>query len=223
MFFKEIIKLVAPHVCFVCGRTGELACAGCLESAVTRKAATCYRCNRLSPEFKTCHKCRPHSRLRRVIVASQYEGVVKQLIHMLKYENGVDAAPLLAELIGRRLSPLSSQYDVIVPVPIQPRKYRQRGYNQAELLARSLSKRLGLIVVRVLYRRGSVSQVGANRTTRLTQLEGKVYLHKSQVIAGKRILLVDDVVTTGGTLNECAKVLKAGGAKSVDAAVVAKH
>lgn len=119
---------------------------------------------------------------------------------------------------------LPANIDLIVPVPAAPQRFRQRGYNPAQLLARELARELHLPLVDALAHLGNQRQVGAGRTQRLAQAEQAFAVAKSNPIVGARVLLVDDVVTTGATLSACAGALKAVGAKTVWAAVaVAKH
>ncbi|MEX0749026.1 MAG: phosphoribosyltransferase family protein [Candidatus Saccharimonadales bacterium] len=223
MFFKQILKLIAPHTCRRCGATGELVCRDCLPYLDNPRAETCYNCNRLSPSFRTCSRCRKQSQLYRVVVASQYDGLVKELIRYLKYENGIDATTPLARLLATKLVSLEQSYDVITWAPTTARSFRRRGYNQAAELARALARLMDLPCIETGYKAGRLRQVGADRKQRLIQVRGSIKLRSTDRVKGLRVLLVDDVVTTGATLNECARLLRAGGAKRVDAVVVAKH
>lgn len=223
MFFKQVLKLIAPHTCRRCGTTGELVCPTCLPYLDNPRAETCYSCNRLSPSFRTCRRCRSQSQLHRVVVASQYDGLVKELIHYLKYENGIDAIGPLSELLETKLSCLSHHYDVVTWAPTTARSFRRRGYNPAAELARALARLLNIPCIETGYKMGRLRQVGADRKQRLTQARGSIMIRNPERVAGLRVLIVDDVVTTGATLNECARLLRAAGAKRVDAVVVAKN
>lgn len=158
-----------------------------------------------------------------MVTASHYEGVVKELIYSLKYSNTIDASYPLARLIAQRLGDPTRHYDLMTWVPASSRRFRQRGYNQAAKITIELAAMTGLPYRELLYRRGSTRQVGSGRSKRLQQLSGQIYVNSNQTIKGQRVLLIDDVVTTGGTLSECARVLYEDGAKTIDAAVVAKH
>lgn len=149
-----------------------------------------------------------------------FEDSIKELISRLKYKNVVAAADPLANAL---LVEAGYEYDLILPVPSSTKRFRQRGYNQSVLIRRTLSKHMGIPYHEALGRFGDTRQVGANRKERLTQLEGMFYVRKPAHVHGQRILLVDDVVTTGTTIHECAATLKAAGACSISAAVVAKH
>jgi len=117
----------------------------------------------------------------------------------------------------------SRNFDVIVPVPLHPARRRERGFNQAELLARSLSRLTGLPVMLVLERvRYTTTQTAFDRTERMENLRNAFRLRPARNVRGSRVLLVDDVLTTGSTLSECARVLKESGASSVHAATAAR-
>ena len=220
MLTKWIINHLAPNLCVRCGDEGALACEECSDFIATRRAETCYRCNKLSPGFRTCKRCRAHSDIRSVIVSSRFESETKQLIYMLKYENCIDASKPLAQMIYAQLS-FSGTYDHLVAVPTSGARLRQRGYNQAYEIAKKLGKMLGTKPLPCLRRVDHKEQIGAGRIARFEQVQGSIK-GTGRDLSGKRLLLVDDVVTTGATLHECAKALKEMGAKSIDAAVVAK-
>jgi ComF family protein len=115
------------------------------------------------------------------------------------------------------------RFDVIVPVPLHPARERERGFNQAALLARSLAVRTGLPVKPVLERiRYTTTQTAFDRAERMENLHNAFRLRRRQDVQGLRVLLVDDVLTTGSTLSECARVLKQARASSVYAATAAR-
>ncbi len=217
----RLAGLIAPHSCLVCNREGSLLCGDCRVTAVITKRATCYRCNAISESGKTCNSCRSSSVLSGVIVASHYDGQVKELIGRLKFQQTVAAAEVLAELLTPLLD--SAQFDLVAAVPAAPSRYRARGYNQAELIAKAVARRLGLPYSRPLVRLGNARQLGQSRQSRLEQMSQAFEAKSTPLIQDARILLVDDVLTTGATLNACASELKKMRAKGVWGAVAAKH
>jgi ComF family protein len=115
------------------------------------------------------------------------------------------------------------QFDLIVPVPLHPAKRRERGFNQAELLAESLTDRVSAPLRPVLERtRYTTTQTAFDRSERMENLRGAFRLRKNSDVRHLRVLLIDDVLTTGSTLSECARVLKKAGATSVCAATAAR-
>jgi ComF family protein len=115
------------------------------------------------------------------------------------------------------------QFDIIVPVPLHPTRQRERGFNQAGLLAELLSTRISIPCKRVLKRiRYTTTQTALDRAERMENLHNAFRLRKNADVRGLHVLLIDDVLTTGSTLSECARVLKRGGAISVHAATAAR-
>lgn len=218
--FKTLVRILAPNLCIRCGKEGAITCRFCLPLIAYAKSSTCFMCNSQTDNFTTCKNCRRKTRLRRVYVAGYYDGYVKDLITRFKYSNAMEASSPLAALVTTRIS---AEHGLIVPVPSSSKRFRQRGYNPAHLLAKEISKHTGAVCVETLGRIGHSRQVGTDRRKRLAQLQGAFYACKPELIKGKKILLIDDVVTTGATLSECAEVLHRHGAKKIDAAVVAKH
>jgi ComF family protein len=128
---------------------------------------------------------------------------------------------LFAALDDERLR--GRQFDIIVPVPLHPARQRERGFNQAALLADLLSVRIAIRRRSLLERiRYTTTQTAFDRAERMENLHNAFRLRKNMDVRGLRVLLVDDVLTTGSTLSECARVLKRGGATSVHAAMAAR-
>ncbi len=153
-------------------------------------------------------------------VGTYYDEPVKEFIAKVKYERSGSQIKLGTQLITGRL--YEEDFDVVTWVPAAPSRGRQRGYNQAELLAKSLSRELELPMQRLLYRFNTGTQVGQSRVSRLKRVRDQFY-PATKDLKGKRVLVVDDVLTTGATLSECARQLKKSGAKSVWGAALAKH
>lgn len=165
--------------------------------------------------------------------AFDYEGGIREAIHRLKFNDRPGNASVLVNLSYPLLEPVlcfkkppfnrSAKYDIIIPVPIHFLKKRQRGYNQSRLLADSLAKLMQIpvrenVLVKVL---NTPSQSTLGRGDRYENLKGAFKVKKKEKVSGLRILLVDDVMTTGSTLEQCGKALMAAGASQVDAYVVA--
>ena len=148
-----------------------------------------------------------------------YEGVLRELIHLYKYGKVRTLALPLSGLLVRAL-PRDETFDAAVPVPLYWRRRLQRGFNQAELLARGLSRRTGIPVVTALGRvRPTPNQAGLSTSAR-RQNVAKAF--RARDVQGKRILLIDDVMTTGATAASCALALKQAGARRVALLTVAR-
>ena len=150
-----------------------------------------------------------------------YEGTLRELIHLFKYSRIQTLARPLGNLLAKAL-PREQNFDVIVPMPLHWRKRWQRGFNQAELLAREISRRTHIPVRRLLRRvRNTSAQAGLTNAKRRLNVSG-AFRAKDRSLEGKRVLLVDDVLTTGATGAACARALKNAGARQVTLLTVAR-
>lgn len=232
--FRGLVSLLYPAFCAGCGasvESGEQLCTRCLEEAPRLRAPFCERCSQpFSGAFTdsfTCENC--HDRILHfdaAISCYRSRGVVREVMHDFKYGKRLHLRHplgrwLCAALDDPRLA--QRRIDCIVPVPLHPARERERGFNQAEILAHALSRRSGL-PVRVLLRRTryTTTQTQFDRHQRMENLAGAFRLRRGADVQDCRVLLVDDVLTTGSTLSECAGVLKRAGALSVHAATAAR-
>ncbi|MBI1874467.1 MAG: ComF family protein [Acidobacteria bacterium] len=214
----ERIRLITPPACRLCGDPLPSWRTATLENG------TCPRCRRAPG-----HIDRGGS-------AGHYEGALRSIVHALKYEGRRSIAPDLAALMRSRCRDLLLDADAIVPVPLHARRLRARGFNQAEEIARHLE----LPVMACLWRQRDTqpqNELPASRRHRnvrdafgLKETRAGAWRRgrwgqpcaDSPSIAGKRLVLVDDVSTTGATLQECARMLKLGGAREVRAVTAAR-
>ena len=217
----RLLGVVAPHECLGCMAEGSLLCVTCL-NGLPQVPERCYRCRKLSPSSLTCASCHKTSRLRRVQVATVYEGVAKELVWKLKFTGAQQAAQPMVAKMAKIMGGDGSLATLIIPVPTATKRARQRGYDQAELLARGLTNQAHLGYCACLARIGHQHQHGAARAQRLKQLASAFRVTRTQLLDGAHVLLVDDVVTTGATLEAAARVLKAAGAGRIDAIVFAQ-
>jgi ComF family protein len=217
--FDALTSKIAPYDCLACGAEGQLLCAACV-AKLTPVPERCYRCRAPSPDWLTCLACRPASRLRSVRIGTDYTGSAKNLIWKLKL-SGARAA---ARIMARHLVSLTKNGDVIIiiPVPTATSRARRRGYDQAKLLARELARQTRLPYRDYLARQGQTHQHGLTRRERLTQLSSAFRITNPRAIRGANIMLVDDVVTTGATLEAAAAALQTAGAARIDAVVFAQ-
>ena len=151
-----------------------------------------------------------------------YEASLQQLVHLFKYAKVESLAHPLSRFLLQAL-PLDANFDLVMAMPMHWRKRWQRGFNQAELLAHPVARRYGMPLAKALRRtRYTKSQAGLSETERRANLRGSFKVDHPERIAGKRILLIDDVFTTGSTLRAAAAVLKAAGAAHVSALTLAR-
>ena len=144
-----------------------------------------------------------------------YEGTLRDLIHLYKYARMQPLAGPLSDLMAAAL-PRDQRFDAVVPVPLHWWRQWQRGFNQSELLARPLARRCGIPVLRALRRgRATRVQAGLAGSRRRQNVTGAFHVRRPERVRGLRILLIDDVMTTGATASACAAELKRAGAKCV--------
>jgi ComF family protein len=180
----------------------------------------CGLCRRLKPKYV------------KAAAYGSYEGGLRDLIHLLKYEHVRPAANVLGRMLAEVLAHLASDFDdqstVVVPVPLHQRKYRERGFNQAELIAQAALKLkpasldLRLASDALKRTRATLSQTGLSSHQRRENMRGAFVVEKAAEIVGRQVVLVDDVFTTGTTVSECARVLQRAGATRIWVATVAR-
>jgi ComF family protein len=160
-------------------------------------------------------------KLNHVWIAAQYRDAAKEIIYKLKFGRAKAGAKTVAGIIGSNLPDLPPGI-IVSHIPTANNRVRLRGYDQAQLIARGLSEQRGWQHESLLIRTGKSRQVGAGRKERFKHLEKALKTGMKADISGKHILLIDDITTTGATIEAAAKILKNNGAKTVDVAVFAQ-
>ena len=232
--FEAAVSLLYPPVCAICGgrtQAGEYLCQQCEAKASRIVAPFCQKCSEpfdgaLTTTF-TCANC-AHREIYfdAAVAAYRGRGIVRQVIHDFKYGHQVHLRHLVVRWLcaafdDQRLC--GRQFDLMVPIPLHPARQRERGFNQASLLAELLSARISIRCKPILKRiRYTTTQTALDRAERMENLHNAFRLRKNADVRGLRVLLIDDVLTTGSTLSECAHVLKRSGAISVYAAIAAR-
>ena len=217
----RVIGILAPHICVVCGKEGSLLCAWCAPDALMTIPERCYRCSSVSEQSAVCLKCRKHSPLLCVWVAGLYQSAAKDLVYSLKFGRARAAATVISNLLNETI-PALTPGTIVTYIPTASSRVRLRGYDQARLIAQAFATSRGLRVETLLRRQGQSRQVGATRKLRLQQAAKNYHTINLTVTKGADILIIDDILTTGATLESAAKVLKKAGAKQLYAAVFAQ-
>lgn len=215
---QELFNIVAPHECLVCRKEGSLLCYECGLSLIT-VPPRCYVCGRWNDGYATCRPCRKRSSIHSLYTAAKYEGTAKDLLHLIKFERAQAGAKPVAELLAARA--VAGDDLVVTCIPTASSRVRSRGYDQAELIAKELARRLGRPFSPCLVRLGQQRQLGTSRQARKQQMQEAFRPAKIPAFQGKHVLLVDDVLTTGATCEAAARILRQAGAKRVSAAVFA--
>ena len=222
------VDLVFPPRCASCGRAGARICVRCAQLVTPTPATVCQRCGRMqTTPVPTCAQCADADYpLHRVRAAALHLSPLREWIHLLKYEGRRDLGTPLARYLTATLdapdwAALCARLDAVAPVPLHDARRRERGYNQAELLAAGLCRQRGLPLRTDLLRRTKLtdSQVGLNAVERRANVDGA--FDAAPACRGLRLLLIDDVYTTGATLRACALAARAAGAAEVYALALA--
>lgn len=217
---ERIISALAPHECLVCNQEGSLLCGFCADDVFGQMPSRCYKCYKQTKDNLVCVTCKRSSRLKHVWVACEYDGTAKELVRLYKFQRAQAAGKLLAHALHQTIPYLPGS--VIVPVPTASSRRRQRGYDHTKIVATQLSSLAKLETANVLVRLGQSRQVGSKRSSRIMQMKNAFRVVNEHQLTSKHVILVDDIVTTGATLEEAAGILKKAGAKSVSAAVFAQ-
>lgn len=245
---QSLFATVFPSECRLCNafltNISRLpVCRDCLSAMRPMQGRFCTRCSERLAEGQPfdvdrneslCPVCENEEPAFGIAAAyGSYEAGLRELIHLLKYDNVRPAAnalgSMLAKVIVRLQRCFGANEVLVVPIPLHRAKQRQRGFNQAELVARAALKHCRAVGVRfeisphlLERRRVTQSQIGLTQHQRRANLRGAFRVVKPEKIAGREILLVDDVFTTGTTVSECARVLRRAGAAEIWVATVAR-
>lgn len=217
-------QVLFPARCLGCGRRGEVVCSACAPSIPWLPEDACARCAQPWLGLSACRTCRRLApALAAVRAACVYEGLARTAVHTLKFRSGRSLAPVLAEWLREAVARRPLQADLVAPVPLSPERLRERGYNQAALLAEQVSDAVGGVYAPwLLTRTDRPPQRTLSAAQRQQNLRGAIACADPTLVGGRRILVVDDVMTTGATLGACADALVAAGATRVGALVLAR-
>jgi len=218
-----LLDLLFPPRCAGCGRVGVLLCGKCLARFEPIRPPVCRWCGRPNPHDGLCRSCEhTPSPLDGISAAAVFAPPLRDVIHVFKYGNGRGLAPALARPMAAAWQQRASAVDLLAPVPLHAARQAERGYNQSALLARALGPVVGIPVAETLLTRqkATVPQVTLDAQARQANVSG-AFICRGDV-AGQRILLIDDVCTTGATLEACAAALKECGAANVWALTLAR-
>lgn len=215
--------------CLNCGKDvfdGTGFCADCAKDVVYNNGKTCKRCGvGIDGAEDYCENCSYDKMyFDRAYSVFSYEGAIQKAILLMKFNNLATYARVLATYLVFMAKQADIQYDVVAYAPMSVKSLRKRGYNQAQLLAKhfcNLQDKDDLLVEAIVKIKETQAQEQLNKAERKTNLVGAYKINAD--VKGKRVLVIDDVKTTGATLNECAKVLKRAGATAVYGLTVASR
>lgn len=212
---ERLADLFAPDDCLSCGREGSLLCRGCVVD-LPPVPGICFDCNAYV-DGVSCLSCIKTTGFNSLTAATHYTGLSKLLVASLKFRGNQSAAKRMADAV--LLGAAFPEQALLVHMPATTSHVRERGFDQSKLLVRHLSRASGLPRLDALRRSGSHHQLGAGREQRSRQLAASLHVARPQKIVGRKIILVDDVLTTGSSLTVAAGVLKKAGALEVHGVV----
>ncbi|MPZ14721.1 MAG: ComF family protein, partial [Chloroflexi bacterium] len=206
-WWQVLLDALLPPRCVHCRRRGAEVCAACHAAIRPLGPALCPRCSTPSRDGHVCRDCvRDNPAWRAVLAGYPYEGVIRSAILALKYRARTRLATFLTRALSAPLSKRPISVDVVIPVPLSPRRAAQRGFNQAEVLARSLAAlyQWPVDTGALIRNRDTVQQAGLSAAARRANMAGAFEVTMPDLVLGRRVLLIDDVCTTGATLGACA-------------------
>ena len=225
---QQGLDILFPPQCAGCKRGGSVLCSSCMAHFVPVMGPSCQRCGSPLSQKGMCQQCQYHplglSGLRAV---SSYREPLRSCIHALKYDGNTRLAEPLGRLLAQAYQYYSLQADAIIPVPLHGERQKQRGYNHAHLLAEVCAAQVNVPLYEdmVIRCRATPAQVGLAASERLQNVAGAFRCSTAFAtgrLYGRRIVIVDDVYTTGATLESCARPLFAAGAREVWGLVLAQ-
>ncbi|MDI6602214.1 MAG: ComF family protein [Thermoanaerobacteraceae bacterium] len=226
-FVKNISSLIFPHHCALCGKPLEEGyfCEDCCKKLPFIEGNTCSVCGcELIDGSEMCDECTNSMHyFYKNISVFKYTSEFSTMVYRFKYHKDRHLARPFAEFMAEKIKKANFPVDFIIPVPLHPEKEEERGYNQSFLLARHISKILDIpvlndVLVRDIY---TNSQTGLKKDRRRENVCGAFSVKNRLAVDSKIILLIDDILTTGSTMDECSRVLLDNGVKRVYSATLA--
>ena len=215
---RVVVDFFFPRYCVGCKREGAFLCNSCYQKLPRILPPFCQKCGKPETSGKLCPTCwGRQSEIDGIRSPFRFDGVMRRAIHEFKYHNLKAISGYLAELLAVYLKANPMAGEVLIPVPLHPRRLRQRGYNQSSLLAQELGKLTAMPVAEnsLLRSRDSLPQAKTATVEDRRRNVSNAFVCKDQRLSEKHILLIDDVCTSGATLEACAAALKSSGVISV--------
>lgn len=213
-FIEKILDLIFPPVCGICNKEINTYLCGKCEKEINK--ITCVGENRYDNKYFSTH-----------MYLFKYEGIIRNKIISYKFNDNPYLYKTFCEIFvkNKKVCEFLKKYDIIISVPMYKKKKNQRGYNQSELIAREIAKKIENIEYRndiLIKIRNTAKQSSLNKEQRKENLKNAYVVNNNEYILNKNILIFDDIYTTGSTANECAKTLIEAGAKDVGILTIAR-
>jgi competence protein ComFC len=216
-FFWLAVDSLFPPACGGCGRRGQRWCRDCQDRITRIVSSVCPHCGEPTQNNQPCQRCRENPPAYLALRSyAEFNGPLREALHRLKYQHDLGLGEALGRLLVEPLCALGWNIDLIVPIPLGQKRMKERGYNQADLLAHPLALATGrpYSTHAVCRARETETQVGLGVQERRENVSG-AFRGERQLVSGKTVLVIDDVATTGATISACAGALAAAGATGV--------
>ena len=212
---EQILNLFYPPVCGICGKLNQ--------------NFLCQKCNNTlknQAKFNVENFQKKEKYFKELLYIFKYEGIIRKTILKYKFQEGSYLYKTFVNFIlkNQKFFEFIKSYDTIVPVPISKKRYNERGYNQSYLIAKEISKKTKLELQNrcIIKRKNVIEQSKLNKEKREKNIKGVYEIIDKENLQNKRIILVDDIYTTGNTVNECCRILQKAQPKSISVIVIAK-
>lgn len=216
---KGLLELIYPVRCGGCGVNGNILCKQCIDSfRFVEEASSCPICGRLIGHRIVCGQCLDKKRpFEEGFYGFYYEKRLRDAIHSFKFSGRKDVGKCLVQLVRAKMDTFSARFDCIVPVPVTERRLKERGFNQSFIIAEEISGITGRPVYHAVLEKAKETkdQYTLSRDERKRNIKGAFSLRSEDALRGKRVLLIDDLYTTGQTAREASRMLAKGKAKAV--------
>ena len=235
MILSDVLDYLFPRKCLGCGEEDGYLCRSCSGEIQMLRIQCCPRCRRPQNGGKFCNKrCAENFNFDQLIVCLEYSksNLISKMVVQFKYRFSEDLVEILGKIMKHGLAAFSHNFRnsedgvLLIPVPLSEERMKFRGFNQSLLLAQYLAKSFNEMKVYdcMVRQDGSEQQAGRTRSERLKNLENRISIKKdwAEKLQGKNVILIDDIATTGTTLNECARALKTAGVNKVCGLVLAR-
>jgi ComF family protein len=221
----KAVDFVYPPTCAGCGKPGTLWCDECQENTILISKPVCQKCGCPLSIPGICFECQtnppPYTMLRSW---AEYGDPVRKALISLKYKSNLGLGMVFSPMLVEMIKTMNWDFDCVIPVPISRGHQKERGYNQSTILARPISLAINtpLVLNSITRTKETQTQVELSREERFKNLESAFSINSAKLIGKKKVLLVDDITTTGATLISCSRALKEAGCSEIYCLTVAR-
>jgi len=228
-----LLDLIFPKECLSCKQSGTYLCQSCFKKIEFNIKKYCPLCKKDLENINICKNCQEKTYLDNIWVSANYNNqILQDLIHCYKYQFIEELSSILSGIMIKYIldnnifinENITQENTIIIDIPLHKKRYLKRGFNQSDLLARDISNHFSIDKFNLLKRKkNTVSQINLKRSERQENIKDAFVINSNNISSNKKIIIIDDVITTGSTLNECAKVLAGQGFAEIYGLVIAQR